>query len=59
MPAVALAVDAGEARKVFWIVQRKGMRRARIEPNIENVVDLFVFFLFVIGAKKARGGACL
>ena len=56
-PAVAQPVDAREAREVFWIVQREGMGRARIEPDIENVVDLFVFSGSWSG-QKARGGAC-
>ncbi len=53
-PAVAHPVDAREARKVFWIVQREGMGRARIEPDIEHVVDLFVI---CPGRSRAQGSA--
>ena len=50
-------MDARKAGKVFRVVQREGMGRARIEPDIENVVDLFVFFRVVFGLQEARGGA--
>ena len=38
--AVLAAADAGEARKVFRVLQHEGMGRAGIEPDVENVVDL-------------------
>ena len=56
-PAVANPVNAREIREVFRIAQREGMSRAGIEPDIENVVDLFVFFRFVFGRQESRGGA--
>ena len=40
LAAVAQAVDAGEAGELLRILQRKGVGRAGIEPDIENVVDL-------------------
>ena len=55
LAAVTLAMNSRETRKVLWIVQREGMGRARIEPDIEDVVDLFVFVRVVIGAEEARG----
>ncbi len=38
--AVRLALDMGEAREMPRIFQHEGMRRAGIEPDIENIVDL-------------------
>ena len=38
--AVVLAPDAGERRKVCGVLQHEGVRRAGIEPDVENVVDL-------------------
>ena len=37
--AVGLALDMGESRKVPRVFQYKGMRRAGIEPDVENIVD--------------------
>src|SRR5215472_13101719 len=39
-PAVLLSTDAGEARKRLGILEHEGMRRAGVEPDVENVVDL-------------------
>ena len=38
--AVELALDAGEARKVPRVFEHESVRRAGIEPDVENVVDL-------------------
>ena len=38
--AVVLAADAGERRKVCRVLEHEGVRRAGIEPDVENVVDL-------------------
>ena len=38
--AVAQPADAGEAGKLFGILQREGVGRARVEPDVEDVVDL-------------------
>src|SRR5581483_7203750 len=38
--AVDLALDAGEPRKMHGILQHEGVRRARVEPDVEDVVDL-------------------
>ncbi len=39
-PAIPAAADAGKARKMFRVFQREGVSRARIEPDIEDVIDL-------------------
>ena len=38
--AIGLAPDAGERREVFGVLEHEGVRRAGIEPDVENVVDL-------------------
>ena len=40
LAAVAHALDAGERREVLRILQREGMRRAAVEPHVENVAHL-------------------
>ena len=40
LAAVADAADAGEAGEMHRILEREGMGRAGIEPDVENVVDL-------------------
>ena len=52
-----MRLDAGESRKVLRIVEREGMGRAGIEPDVENVVDLFVMVRVVFGREEARGRA--
>ena len=39
-PAVGLALDMGERRKNFRVFEHESVRRAGIEPDVENVVDL-------------------
>ncbi len=50
--AIALAMDAGKARKILRVFQREGVGRAGIEPDVENVVDLFVIVGSWSGARK-------
>src|SRR5262249_19554590 len=38
--AILLALDAGEAWKVLRVLQHEGVRRARVEPDVEDVIDL-------------------
>ena len=38
--AVGLALDAGERREMHRVLQHEGVRRAGVEPDVENVVDL-------------------
>src|SRR5262249_61949435 len=38
--AVAFALDAGKRRKVHGVFEHEGVGRARIEPDVEDVVDL-------------------
>jgi hypothetical protein len=38
--AVDFAFDAGKTGEMFRVLQHKGVGRAGIEPDIENVVDL-------------------
>src|ERR1035437_11084184 len=39
--AIHLALDAGELREMNRVLQHEGVRRAGVEPDVENVVDLF------------------
>src|SRR5664279_6608042 len=39
--AVDLALDAGELREMNRVFQHEGVGRAGVEPDVENVVDLF------------------
>ena len=39
-PAVGLALDMGERRKNFRVFEHESMRRAGIEPDVEDIVDL-------------------
>src|SRR5215471_4519580 len=43
--AVVFAPDAGEAREMFRVFEHESMRRARIEPHVENVIDLLPIFV--------------
>ena len=43
--AVVLAADAGERRKVCGVFEHEGVRRAGIEPDVENVVDFLPAFV--------------
>src|SRR5664280_772291 len=56
--AVDLALDAGELREMDRVFQHEGVGGPRVEPDVENVVDLFPT-LFCALAEKARGGARL
>ncbi len=38
--AVDLALDAGERGEMLGVLQHEGVRRAGVEPDVENVVDL-------------------
>ena len=52
--AVDFALDAGEAGKMDGVFEHIGMGRARVEPDIENVVDLLVVVGIVVGREKTR-----
>ena len=41
LAAIDFAFDAGERRKVLRVLKHEGMRGAGVEPDVENVVDLF------------------
>ena len=43
--AIDLALDAGEAGEVHGIFQHEGVRRAGIEPDVADVVDLLPFLV--------------
>src|SRR6202030_2920560 len=49
--AVGLALDVRERGKVLGVFQHKGMRRAGIEPDIENVVDLLPAFIAALAEE--------
>ena len=55
--AVDFALDAGEAGKVDGVFEHIGMRRARVEPDIEDVVDLLVVVGIVVGREKTLSRA--
>ena len=57
--AVDLALDAGERRKMHLVLQHEGVGRARVEPDVENVVDFFPAFAGALWPKKALGRARL
>ena len=40
LPPSRTPLDAGEAGEVLRVLQREGVRRARIEPHVENVAHL-------------------
>src|SRR3954463_8954895 len=44
-PAMDLAPDARKAGEMPPILQHEGVRRAGIEPDVENVVDLLPLFV--------------
>ncbi len=52
--AVTFAHDAGELRKLLRVFQHEGVGRARIEPDVENVVHLLEFRRIEIGREKTR-----
>ena len=56
-PAVVLALDAGEAREMLRVLQHEGVRRAGVEPDVADVVDLLPV---LVGARAeealARAG---
>ena len=55
--AVGLAPDVGQRRKMLRVFQHEGVRRAGIEPDIENVVDLLPAFVGELAEKTlARAG---
>ena len=41
LAAVDLALDAGERREMLRVFQHEGVRGAGVEPDVENIVDLF------------------
>src|SRR5215467_713376 len=43
--ALVIAPDAREAGEMFRVFEHESMRRARVEPNVENVVDLLPIFV--------------
>jgi len=51
--AVLLAANAGEAGEVLGVFEHEGVGRARIEPDVENVVDFFPI-LVRVRAEKTR-----
>jgi hypothetical protein len=40
LAAIAHALDAGERREMLRVLQGEGVRRAGIEPHVENVAHL-------------------
>src|SRR6185437_14192157 len=57
-PAIRFPPDAGERREVLRVFQNESVSRARIEPDVENVVDLLPAFIATL-AKKALTGVWL
>ena len=55
-PAVGLALDVGERRKNFRVFEHESVRRAGIEPDVEDIVDL-VPVLVGARAEKTFAGA--
>ena len=43
--AIDLADDVAELRKILAVFQHEGMRRAGIEPDVADVVDLLPLFV--------------
>ncbi len=55
--AVRLALDMGEAWKMARVFEHEGVRRAGIEPDIENIVDLLPAVVGELAEKAlARAG---
>ena len=57
--AIDLALDAGELREMLGVFQHEGVRRAGIEPDVENVVDLLPAFGGELRAEEALARAFL
>ncbi len=57
--AVALAFDSREAGKMRRVLEREGMRRAGVEPHVENIVDLLVIGGLVVGREETLRRAFL
>ena len=58
LAAIHFAFDAGERRKVLRVLKHEGMRGAGVEPDVENVVDLFPGIVGEL-AEEALARACL
>src|SRR5215467_3229165 len=55
--AIRLAFDMGERGEMLRILQHERMRRAGVEPDIENVVDLLPTLVSTLAEKPlARAG---
>ena len=55
--AVDGAADSRESRKMDRVFQHEGVGRARIEPDLDQIVDLFVVFGLVLLAEEPLLGA--
>src|ERR1019366_5242029 len=55
LAAIDLALDAGELREMNRVLQHEGVRRAGVEPDVENVVDLFPAVVRAL-AEETLGG---
>ncbi len=53
--AVLPAADAGEGRKALRVLQREGVGRAGVEPDVEDVVDLLPVLARRARRESARG----
>ena len=51
----AFEIDVGRPFQVGAVLQREGVGRARIEPDVENVGDLLPFRRVVIAEKAFLG----
>src|SRR5262249_22569905 len=49
--AIRLALDMGERREMLRVLEHKRVRRAGIEPDIENVVDLLPALVGAVAEK--------
>src|SRR5580704_8264083 len=57
--AVGLTLDVGEARKVPRVFENEGVRRAGIEPDVENVVDLLPAVIAELAEKSLARAWCI
>ena len=59
LAAVDLALDAGELREMLRVFQHEGVRRAGVEPDVENVVDFLPAVLVGALAEETLARAVL
>ncbi len=57
--AVGLALDVGERRKVPRVFEHESMRRAGIEPDVENVVDLLPAVIAELAEEALARARCI